>query len=110
MWVRSYRYGLKKKEEKIISITIAIVAVAVIGSIIYYYNTQASPSEDLRSQWISSGPFAIDKPKYKLGENIFMVANNLKPDEVGTISFVRPNGRLYTEIEFNGTLKDHFTY
>lgn len=99
-----------EKKEQIISISIAIIAIVAIAGVIYYYNVQTSPPEDMRTQWISSGPFAIDKPKYKLGENIFLVVTNLQPDEAGAISFVRPNGVSYTDIPFNGTLKDHFTY
>lgn len=99
---------MKKKEKQIISISIAIIAA--IAGIIYYYNLETSLPEDMKTQWISSGPFAIDKPKYKLGENVFLVVSNLKPDEAGWISFVRPNGPSYADIPFNGTLKDHFTY
>ena len=110
MWIKKHNYGLKKKEKQIISISIAIISVAAIGGVIYYYNLQTSPPEDLKSQWVISGPFAIDKPKYKLGENIFLVVSNLKSDEAGWISFVRPNGPSYADIPFNGTAKDHFTY
>ena len=101
---------MKKKKKQIIPISIAIIAIAAIAWVIYCYNVQTSPPEDMRTQWISSGPFAIDKPKYKLGENIFLVVTNLQPNEAGEISFVRPNGRSYADIPFNGTLKDHFTY
>ena len=99
---------MKKKEKQVISI--AIVTVAAIAGAIYYYNIQVSPPEDLQSQWVISGPFAIDKPKYKLGENIFLSVNNLQPNEVGVISFVWPNGVSYADIPFNGTAKNHFTY
>lgn len=99
---------MKKKERQIISI--AIVTVAAIAGAVYYYIIETSPPEDLKSQWVISGPFAIDKPKYKLGENIFLSVNNLQPNEVGVISFVRPNGQSYADIPFNGTAKDHFTY
>ena len=98
------------KKKQIISVSIATIAIVAITGVIYYYNAQTSPPDDMRTQWISSGPFAIDKPKYKLGENIFLVVSNLKPDEVGQISFVRPDGFSYADIPFNGTLKDHFTY
>ena len=101
---------MKKKEKQIISISIAIIAIVAVVGVIYYYNVQTSPPEDMRTQWVISGPFAIDKPKYKLGENIFLVVTNLKPDETGWISFVRPNGLSYADIPFNGTAKDHFTY
>ena len=99
-----------KKRKQVISITLVVTAIAAVAGIIYYYNTQASPRDELKSQWISSGPFAIDKPKYKLGENIFMTVNKLQPNEAGTIHFVRPNGVSYADLPFNGTLKDYFTY
>ena len=101
---------MKKKEKKIISVVISVIIIAIVVGIIYYYNRQASPSEDLKSQWISSGPFAIDKPRYKLGENIFLFVSGLKPDEAGIVSFIRPNGQQYSEVLFNATLKNHFTY
>ena len=101
---------MKKKEKQIISISIAIIAIVAIAGVIYYYNVQNSLPEDMRTQWVISGPFAIDKPKYKLGENIFLAVNNLQPNEAGVISFVRPNGLSYADIPFNGTAKNHFTY
>ena len=100
---------MKKNEKQVISITV-IIAIAIVAGIIYYYNRQAPPTDELKSQWISSGPFAIDKPKYRLGENIFFAVSNLKSDEIGAISFVLPDGRPYAEIPFNGTTKDHFTF
>ena len=101
---------MKKKEKMIIAAIIPIIIIATIGGTYYYYTTESSPPEDLKSQWISSGPFAIDKPKYKLGENIFLTVNNLQVNEAGTIHFVRPNGVSYADLLFNGTLKDHFSY
>ena len=101
---------MNKKEKRTISIAITIVAIAIVAGIIYYYSIQATPPDESKSQWISSGPFAIDKPKYKLGENIFLVVSNLKPEEAGVISFIMPDDRSYADIPFNGTLKDHFTY
>lgn len=98
------------KKKIIIAAIIPIIIIAIIGGAYYYYTTQSSSPDDLKSQWISSGPFAIDKPKYKLGENIFLVVNNLQPNEAGTIHFVRPNGVSYADLPFNGTLKDHFSY
>ena len=99
---------MKKIEKQVISIT--IVTVAAIAGVIYYYNLQTSPPDELKTQWIISGPFAIDKPKYKLGENIFLSVNNLQPSEAGRIHFVMPRGVSYADLPFNGTLKNHFTY
>jgi len=95
------------KQKKIIPII--VIVVTSIVSAIYFYNVQKS-SDEIKSQWIISGPFAIDKPKYKLGENVFLSVYGLKPNETGNILIVRPNGDMWTTIPFNGTLKSDFNY
>ncbi len=95
------------KQKKIIPII--VIVVTSIVSAIYFYNVQKS-SDEIKSQWIISGPFAIDKPKYKLGENVFLSVHGLKPNEAGNILIVRPNGDMWTTIPFNGTLKSDFNY
>lgn len=97
------------KQKKTIPIVVAIVAVIAIISATYFYTGQKT-SDEIKSHWIISGPFAIDKPKYKLGENIFLTVHELKPNEVGNILIVRPNGDTWTSIPFNGTLKNTFNY
>ena len=98
------------KQKKVIPIIVIIViVVAAIVSAIYFYNIQKSSDEN-KSQWIISGPFAIDKPRYKLGENVFLTVHGLKPNEAGNILIVRPNGDMWTTIPFNGTLKSDFNY
>ena len=97
------------KQKKTIPIVVAIVAVAIIISATYFYTGQKT-SDEIKSHWIISGPFAIDKPKYKLGENIFLTVHELKPNEAGNILIVRPNGDIWTTIPFNGTLKNTFNY
>lgn len=91
------------------TIAIIVIVIAAIVSAIYFYNIQKSSDEN-KSQWIISGPFAIDKPKYKLGENVFLSVHGLKPNEAGNILIVRPNGDMWTAIPFNGTLKSDFNY
>ncbi len=93
------------KQKKIVPV-IAIVAAIIVASIAYFYYEQ-NPKE-IKEQWVTSGPFSIDKPRYRLGENIFMVVENLKPNEAGNIIFVLPDGRIYTTIPFNGTMKSEF--
>jgi len=95
------------KQERTI-IVIAIVVAAIVSAI-YFYGGQKSSDEN-KSQWIISGPFAIDKSKYKLGENIFLSVHGLKPNEIGKIIIVRPDGVEWTTIPFNGTLKSDFNY
>jgi len=89
----------------IIPVIIVIVVVSAIISAPYFYQT---PSGD--THWVISGPFAIDKSKYKLGENIFISIHGLKPSEVGDMIFIRPGEETWTTIPFNGTAKSNFNY
>jgi len=96
------------KQKKIIPIIVGIIAVVIIVSVVSFYITQKS--HDSNPQWIVSGPFAISKPQYKLGENVFMTVNNLQPNEIGNIWIVTPQNKTFVMIPFNGTAKDHFNY
>jgi hypothetical protein len=97
------RSGKKKHIGAIIGI---IILAGVISTAIYLYNEQKASVE--KYQWIISGPFAINKNQYKLGENIFMVVSNLKPTDVGQIVITDPKGDTYSSIPFNGTMKSSF--
>ncbi len=88
----------------------AIIAIVVIGAIIaggvyYYYQQKTKENEE---RWISSGPFSINKDKYKLGEYVFMSVQGLKPTDVGSIVIVDPKGDVYDHIPFNGSMKASF--
>ena len=96
-------------KKKTVPIVVGILVVAAIVSAIYFYE-EKKPSDDIKSQWISSGPFAIDKSRYKIGENIFLSVHGLKPNEVGNIIIVTPTGSEWTTVPFNGTLKSDFNY
>ena len=41
-------------------------------------------------EWISSGPFKIDRSEYQLGEKIFVNIEELSMDEKGKVIFLRP--------------------
>ena len=41
-------------------------------------------------EWITSGPFKIDRGEYRLGEKIFVNINQLNTDEKGIVIFLRP--------------------
>jgi len=88
-----------------VPIIIVIIVISAIISATYFYK---KPSTDV--QWASSGPFAIDKLKYKLGENIFISVHGLKPNEIGNIIFIRPGEKTWTVIPFNGTSKSDFNF
>ncbi|WP_268541907.1 hypothetical protein [Candidatus Nitrosotenuis cloacae] len=93
-----------------ISIVVAIVA-ALITTIVFVDPIDVSPPspKDEYEGWNRSGAFAINKFEYKVGENIFIVANNLKPDDIGNVVFVMPNGTTkYIVIPFDGMEKSGF--
>ena len=94
------------KKKIIIPIIIAVIVASGIASSSYFYQRPSTTY----GQWITSGPFSIDKPQYKLGEDIFIVVHGLKPGEVGNMKFIRPDGKTWTVIPFNGTAKSAFNY
>lgn len=94
-------------QKKTIPIVI-VIAIIVVASVVYFY--KAPTSDDFRTEWVVSGPFAISQPTYKLGENIFLSVHGLKPDETGNILIIQPNGVTWVTIPFNGTLKSDFNY
>ena len=65
-------------------------------------------------EWITSGPFQIDRSEYILGEKIFLRIGGLSPDEIGQAVFLMPsNGTHYTvylSIPFDGSDKSAFNY
>lgn len=96
-------------QKKIISVIGGIIAVAIIAGVIYF-NAEQDSDDEIKSRWISSGPFAIDKSQYKIGENIFLSVHGLKPNEVGNIIILSPHDVTWTAVPFNGTLKTDFNY
>ena len=52
------------------------------------------------------GPLQINKDKYLLGENIYVIITNLRPQDKGLVDFITPGGVLYDTVVFNGEQKD----
>ena len=98
-----------QKKKKVNSIIAIIFISAIIAGGIYYYEQKKNSESEIQWQNIS-GPFAINKFQYKLGENIFMVVSNLKPTDAGKIVIIDPKGDTYDAIPFNGTMKTDFHY
>ena len=48
------------------------------------------------------GPLQINKDKYLLGENVYVILKDLRPQDKGTVQFFTPGGVLYDEMGFNG--------
>ena len=88
---------------------IAIGIVAVIAIIIVVGFVSVPPTNnDSVEEWVSSGPFSIDKHQYLLGENIFLITTALQPHEKGEIQFIRPSGDIYRTIPFDGQMRTDF--
>ena len=54
------------------------------------------------------GPLQINKDKYLLGENIYIILKDVGPNDKGAIEFYTPGGVLYDTMGFNGMEKDFF--
>ena len=65
-------------------------------------------------EWITSGPFQIDRSEYTLGEKIFIRIGGLNYEEKGQIAFLRPlnatHYEVYATIPFDGAKKPAFNY
>ena len=107
-----------------IAIPIIIGIIIVIAGIIAITN-QETTEEQIEVQWRHSGPFAIEKYEYYLGEKIFLTVQNIPKDVSGEAVFFRPviipnvlesdgisrdmnAGKKYIEIEFDGAKKQDF--
>ena len=52
------------------------------------------------------GPLQINKDKYLLGENVYVVVKDLRPQDKGTVLFLTPENEIYLEWGFNGNDRD----
>ena len=63
-------------------------------------------------EWITSGPFQIDRSEYILGEKIFLRVGGLSYEEKGQIVFLRPlnvtHYEVYLSIPFDGAERTAF--
>ena len=100
---------IERKKKKTGSIIAIIIIAVIIAAGIYYYEQKKNSDGEVQWQNVS-GPFAINKFQYKLGEYVFMAVSNLKPTDAGKIVIVDPKGEPYDAIPFNGTMKTDFHY
>lgn len=97
-----------RKKSQIIFIIIVCVILSTIGFITYFAILETEKStgvENEWSEWITSGPFSLQRYQHKLGENIYFIARGIAPHERGTIKFYMPNNNVYTSIPFDGAIK-----
>ena len=53
------------------------------------------------------GPLQINKDKYLLGENIYVILKDLRPQDQGAVLFMTPKNVVYDEWGFNGEERDY---
>ena len=65
-------------------------------------------------EWITSGPFQIDRSEYVLGEKIFLRTTGLEFNEKGKTTFLRPlnstHYSVYFTIPFDGSDNAAYNY
>ena len=65
-------------------------------------------------EWITSGPFQIDRSEYVLGEKIFLRIGGLDYYEMGQVVFLKPKNsthyEVYLSVPFDGADKSAFNY
>jgi hypothetical protein len=61
---------------------------------------------NLPREWITSGPFQIDRSEYAIGESIFIRMGGIEENEIGQIAIYRPlnatHHKIYFTIPFDG--------
>jgi len=67
-----------------------------------------------KSEWITSGPFQIDRSWYRLGDTIFLRVGGLLVEERGEIAFLRQMNethyKVYTSTKFDGSIRSNFNF
>jgi hypothetical protein len=76
-----------------LKVVIPIIVIVIIGGIIVFNSNQdvdVGKNNEEEIQWRTSGPFAIEKYQYNLGEKIFLNVNYIPKDVKGEAIFFRP--------------------
>jgi len=94
--------------KKIVSIIIAAVVVAIAGVGIYFASLEIETSHDEGFEWMTSGPFSVQKYQHRLGENVFFVAYGIAPHEKGMIRVYTPKNVEYVSYPFDGSMKSQW--
>ena len=94
-----------------IAIIIGVIAFQ-INDTTYHVSTPEEYKMSLGTQSVSHvvypdnpqilGPLQINKDKYLLGENVYVIIKDLRPQDKGSVLFITPGGILFDEMGFNG--------
>jgi len=95
-------------------IIIIIIIIIIAASLIIFTPNEETTKNVIEEKWIGSGPFAIDKAQYNVGEKIFLDTDGLKFDDKGTVEFLRPindtHHKAHIKLPFDGMDKQQFNY
>ena len=91
-----------------------IIIIIIAAALIIFTSNEETTKNEIEEKWIGSGPFAIDKAQYNVGEKIFLDTDGLKFDDKGTVEFLRPindtHHKAHIKIPFDGMNKQQFNY
>ena len=91
-----------------------IIIIIIVAALIIFTPNEETTKNKIEEKWIESGPFAIDKDQYNVGEKIFLNTQGLKLDDKGAIEFLRPindtHHTIYIKIPFDGMKGKSFNY
>ena len=98
-----------------VKIIIPIIIIIIIAAVlIIFTSNEETTKNEIEEKWVGSGPFAIDKAQYNVGEKIFLDTDGLKFDEKGTVEFLRPindtHHKAHIKLSFDGMDKQQFNY
>ena len=96
------------KGKKIGAIVITCVIILIGAVAMYFAGLDIKKSHDEGFEWITSGPFSVQKYQHKLGENVFFVAHGIAPHEKGMIRVYTPKNIEYVYYSFDGSEKSQF--
>ena len=103
---------------KFVGIATAVGVAIIIGVIVFQINdtvykvsTPEAYKKSMGTQSVAHvvypdnpqilGPLQINKDKYLLGENIYVIIKDLRPQDKGSVQFFTPGGVLFDEMGFN---------
>ena len=106
-----------------VSIATAVGIAIIIGVIIFQINDTAyhvsTPEDYIKSIGTQSvahvvypdnpqllGPLQINKDKYLLGENVYLILKDLKPGDKGSVLIITPENIIFDEWGFNGSERE----
>ena len=91
-----------------------IIIIIIAATLIIFISNEETTENKIEEKWVESGPFAIDKAQYNVGEKIFLTTQGLKLDDKGSVEFLRPindtHHKIYSKIPFDGMNKQQFNY